>query len=524
MYGADFADPATGYANPYGLVMWYHELSGGKANVFPDSLPAVITETTFRDPLQYVVAPDMLPTQIQLIDNYDVSYVDTLGLPASMEATLVNPTPAATPAGSSQFAWTGADQSSTDMQQSVANFTTNNTSSSNTNGLGTYFDGLGWDQFYLPGDNNASATPIGISQVINTDNTGNDPITIYTDSAAGLLPGAAVTIAGVTESGSNPNRINGTWTISNVNTTGQNSFALVGAFQDGQSISLNSATWTAVSTTGIHVEKLAAGSDAMTQSSNINTPSQFDATKFSLVSGGTKYQVDTSITGLATVNTNTITGVLATQALKMVPGMLWVPDFNLVGTTKTLLFPNGTTILSIAPDGTPAGTYTITMSAKATATGSPGKPGAGGSFAFVGSQYTSATTPAGQPTSTPGSIPASSNVMTVDANVGLYLRPGMLVTGDQIPAGTYIAATPGSIVTSGASTTITLTQSIGATASSGPYTFVGPPDSYVVQTLINNWYAWADYYVSQLASREELPPRPADRSRPTRHPTRMFTR
>ena len=80
----------------------------------------------------------------------------------------------------------------------------------------------------------------------------------------------------------------------------------------------------------------------------------------------------------------------------------------------------------------------------------------------------------------------------------MYLRPGMMVTGSQTPAGTYIAATPGSI--SADFKTITLTQSIGATASSGPYTFVGAPDSYVLQTLINNWYAWADYYVAQLAS------------------------
>ncbi len=144
------------------------------------------------------------------------------------------------------------------------------------------------------------------------------------------------------------------------------------------------------------------------------------------------------------------------------------------------------------------GTYTITMSAPATATGSPGQTGVGGSFAFVGSLYTSATTPAGQPTTTPGSIPTNSNIMTIDPNVGMYLRPGMMVTGSQIPAGTYIAATPGSI--SADFTTITLTQSIGGTASSGPYTFVGAPDSYVLQTLINNWYAWADYYVTQLAS------------------------
>ena len=159
LYGADFADPNTGYANPNGVVMWYHEVTGGKPHVFPDNLPAVITEASFRDPLQPVIAPDMPPSQIQLIDNYDVSYVDTLGLPASMEATLVPSTPA-TP-GSGQYAWTGADQSTTDMQQSVANFTTNNTSVSTdpngVNGLGTYFGGLGWDQFYLPPDNNTTA-------------------------------------------------------------------------------------------------------------------------------------------------------------------------------------------------------------------------------------------------------------------------------------------------------------------------------------------------------------------------------
>ena len=79
-----------------------------------------------------------------------------------------------------------------------------------------------------------------------------------------------------------------------------------------------------------------------------------------------------------------------------------------------LLFPNGTTIFGIAPDGT--GTYTITMSAAAKASGSPGKSGVGGSFAFVGSQYTSATT---------GNIAPSTNQITgLDAvNAGMYLRP-----------------------------------------------------------------------------------------------------
>ena len=244
LYGADFADPNTGYANPNGVVMWYHEVTGGKPHVFPDNLPAVITETTLRDPLQPVVAPDMPPSQTQLIDNYDVSYVDTLGLPASMEATLVPSTPP-TP-GSGQYAWTGADQSTTDMQQSVANFTTNNTSVSTNpngvNGLGTYFGGLGWDQFYLPPDNNATAANGSITQIINTDNYRKRPGHDYhRPSTAGLVNGAAVTITGVT--GRQP----GSTAPGSSATSLPHSFALVGIFQDGSTVGFTSATWTAVS-------------------------------------------------------------------------------------------------------------------------------------------------------------------------------------------------------------------------------------------------------------------------------------
>ena len=225
LYGADFKDPNTGYANPDGVVMWYHEVTAGKPHVFPDNLPAVITETTFRDPLQTVIAPDMPPSQTMLIDNYDVSYVDTLGLPASMEATLVPSTPA-TP-GSGQYAWTGADQSTTDMQQSVANFTTNNTSvntdPNGVNGLGTYFNGLGWDQFYLPPGNNSTAAD-SIKQIINT--IAGTPVTIITqNSTAGLQNGSAIKIVGVT----GQTDINGTWVISNLTST---SFALVGSVSE----------------------------------------------------------------------------------------------------------------------------------------------------------------------------------------------------------------------------------------------------------------------------------------------------
>ena len=66
LYGANFADPKAGpsSANPNAVVMWYHELSGGKPHVFGDNLPAVITEASLRDPLQPLIAPDMLAQSV----------------------------------------------------------------------------------------------------------------------------------------------------------------------------------------------------------------------------------------------------------------------------------------------------------------------------------------------------------------------------------------------------------------------------------------------------------------------------
>src|SRR5262249_14693827 len=182
------------------------------AHGFGYGVPAVLTEATFRDPKQPFIAPNMRPDQIFFIDNYDVSYVDSLAAPASMEATQVPTTPA-TPKPS-QFTWLGSDLSTTQMQQAIASFTTNNTSVNsparpNPNGLCTYFGGLGWDQFYMPPDNHSTATGT-ISQINNSDTNG--PVTIISASTAGLVNGGAVTISGVT----GQTAINGTWIISNI--------------------------------------------------------------------------------------------------------------------------------------------------------------------------------------------------------------------------------------------------------------------------------------------------------------------
>ncbi|HVX60651.1 MAG TPA: hypothetical protein VHC19_08615, partial [Pirellulales bacterium] len=487
IYGADFADPTTGYANPNGVVMWYHELAYpgivGKAAAhgFGFGVPAALTEATFRDPKQPFIAPNMRPDQIYYIDNYDVSYVDSLAMPASMEATQVPSTPA-TP-GPSQYAWLGSDLSTTQMQDAIAKFTAqnvnvNSTSPGNPNGLGTYFGGLGWDQFYMPPDNNSTAS--GAITQINNSNTAA-PVTIVTASTAGLVNGGAVTISGVT----GQTAINGTWIISNIT---PNSFALAGLPGDGTASS--AGNWTAFKTAGVHLQKLPAGYDSISESPNLNVLSQFDATRYSLVSGGGVESIGSIGTGASTAGTNVITGVSTAIARQLAAGMLLAPANNLAGTQ---LFPYGTTISRIEIGTAGSNDSTLIMSNKAAASGSPGVDGPGGSWLFFGSQYGTADSDP----SLQGKIAANDNKITgLDPKVGMYLRTGMLVTGGgiQTASNTYIKSISSDF------TTITLTQNGTSAGGSGPYAFVGSPSSYVLQALINNWYAWADYYVAQLAS------------------------
>src|SRR5262249_59770478 len=112
-------------------------------------------------------------------------------------------------------------------------------------------------------------------------------------------------------------KINGTWTISNLTST---SFALTGIV--GNNVRSTDGTWKATSTTGIHVKKVPAGYDAIKQSANLNVPSQFNATKFNLLSGCDVLNVDTHSTGLATLGSYTITGVSTVWARQLVAGML----------------------------------------------------------------------------------------------------------------------------------------------------------------------------------------------------------
>ncbi len=385
-YGATFADPATGIANPNGRVMWYHDTT---AHDFATDASGQLTEWTIRDPQLVNYAPNMPSSQVLTIFNYDVSYVDNLTLPAAMEITNV---PIQTPPGydgpaipTATYAALGTDLTIAQMQQGMTAFTSTDPSQLNAD-LGTYFGGRGYDQFYFP-------------------------------------------------SGAN----------------------------------------------GINFDKLPAGYNLIALSPNAQVASSYDPTKFQLVSGGSYAQVDTRSTGIATKGSNQITDVSAAQAALLAPGMEYqIVNFPIMGGTMPI-FPQGTYITSVV--GT-----TINMSQAALQNGPDQSPGNQLSYTFVGSQFTSTTG------TTNGTI---ATITGIDPTVGIYLSPGMLVTGPGITTYTQIQSISADYKT------VTLTGAIPA-AGSGSYVFTGAPSSYVVSTLINNWYSWADYYVNNVNATAQM--------------------
>ncbi len=479
-YGADFPDPATGYANPNGVVMWYHDNSG--PHDFGNSVPAVLTEMTFRDPKQPFFAPDMPPSEVNTIDNYDVSYVDNLAFPASMEGTNVPLAALATsPPTSGNYTWLGSDMSTEQMQELIGDFTTNNLNintqgaAPGINGLGTYFGGLGYDQYYEPSNN----SPNGAITSINNGGA-TVPVTITVPNTGGLVSGDTVTISGVT----GQTNLNGNWTINNLTL---NTFQLVGS--TGDPMNPASGGTFAVPNTGINIKKLPAGFQVIADSANNNVASPFNSNQYALTSGGTKDLGLTNSTGAATAGSTDITGVNFAAASQLTPGMSWSAVNAPNGKP---FFPAGTTIASIELGAGPGNTATLHMSAPALSGGSPGFPnGPGGNWTFSGSQFTSAM----------GSIAAGSlNVITgIDPAVGIYLRPGMLVTGTGIqpPTGSIGQTFIQSI--SPDFTKVTLSQN-GIASPSKSYTFLGSGSSYVVQKLVDVWYAWADYYVRNAST------------------------
>lgn len=385
-YSANFADPASGIANPNGRVMWYHDTT---AHDFGTDGPGQLTEWTIRDPQQANFAPNMASSQLLTIFNYDVSYVDNLTLPAVMVITnvptQVPPDYNGAPIPLKPYAALGTDLTVAQMQEAMASFTFTSGDPNNPNAdLGDYFGGRGYDQFYLP---------------------------------------------------SGPN--------------------------------------------GINFDKLPAGYNLFAVAPNNDAASQLDPSKYQLVSGGDRVQVDTHSTGIAVKGSNQLTGVDPTYASQLAAGMLYkIVNWPPTGGTQPI-FPQGTYITKV--EGT-----TVFLSEVALQDGPNQTPGNQLAYTFAGSQFVSTTG------STNGT---SAQVTGIDPKIGIYLRPGMLVTGPGITAYTTIQSISPDYKT------VVLAGGVpsAATGSAGaPYRFTGAPESYVASTLINLWYSWADYYVNNV--------------------------
>ena len=118
-----------------GVVMWYDSLTAENPN---NDAPSQLIEMSFRgtfyDPainmgtgFNYLIGFDT-PTENYIsandfnLVNYDVSYVDSIALPVSLEADSV-PIPNTQPAASSPFGWVGSSQTINDLQSAFQSFT-----------------------------------------------------------------------------------------------------------------------------------------------------------------------------------------------------------------------------------------------------------------------------------------------------------------------------------------------------------------------------------------------------------------
>jgi hypothetical protein len=134
-----------------GLVMFY---STSPANVAANDAPAQLSEYTIRDPYMAKWMSD--PSQTQVIFNYNISGVDTMTAPMTMEAYQVPINNVNTqPDPIKNFGWIGSQltygpaTTQGTMLYDMSAFTNPN----NNTLLGQYFGGKGWPSYYNPNQN-----------------------------------------------------------------------------------------------------------------------------------------------------------------------------------------------------------------------------------------------------------------------------------------------------------------------------------------------------------------------------------
>ncbi len=164
-----------------GVVMWYHALTAHNPN---NSAPFQLIEMSFRGTFynpksnvgtgfNYLIGFDTPDTNyISANDfdlvNYDVSYVDSFGMPVSVEADSV-PVPNSQPPAAPPFGWVGTSLTIDQLQSAFASFTSSNS------GLGTYFGGMGYPSYYAPPDVDSIKLPSGQNLFLQSPfNTGSN--------------------------------------------------------------------------------------------------------------------------------------------------------------------------------------------------------------------------------------------------------------------------------------------------------------------------------------------------------------
>lgn len=174
-----------------GIVQWFHYLSNRNdpkhsnsgAIGIPDDAPGQLLELTIRNEWMGNL-PNWQHIHVQAkIDapftslNYDVSYVDAIMLPASMEATdpIVDFLKPGDEHYREPFGWAGANltvdklQGGQNTPGEIAKFANNTAGQGFPDGyLGNYFGGLGWDEYFAPNNVPGINLPAGHHLFMNS--------------------------------------------------------------------------------------------------------------------------------------------------------------------------------------------------------------------------------------------------------------------------------------------------------------------------------------------------------------------
>lgn len=154
----------TNVSSQNGLVMYYHCSDQGAEDPGIDA-PDQLLEYTIRDK-EFLTRIGIPPSSNQLVTliNYDVSYLDHLLAPVAMAGLNVPITDGhGTVIGNEDYGWIGAENpyrvGQNNLQDIIRNFTKNNDP---INGLGSYFDGLGWPTFFNPNYDATTNPGVGV--------------------------------------------------------------------------------------------------------------------------------------------------------------------------------------------------------------------------------------------------------------------------------------------------------------------------------------------------------------------------